>query len=178
MGLPRRAVATVASMLALAAVACSRSHAASTSNLPPPPPPQLWRVAAVGEGSPGKPIRFCADARLASGFTSITPEIGGHRCVQEGYTHGAPPSQSYKCLIEGQEFGVVTNVSGRYPEDFTAFSAVIDIDSQRSVYSRSLHFRRLGVCPSGWRIGQATDQQGRRAPAAFVTGTNIAYQAQ
>jgi hypothetical protein len=91
---------------------------------------------------------------------------------------GVPPNQSYKCRINGQEFGVATNINGRYPEDFTASSTVVDLDSQRSVYSRSLHFSHLGRCPPGWKVGEATDQEGKRVPAAFVVGTNTVYQGQ
>ncbi len=91
---------------------------------------------------------------------------------------GVPPNQNYKCQISGQEFGVVTNVIGHYPEEFTASSTVVDIDAQRTVYSRSLHFDHVGRCPAGWRVGQATDQSGKRVSAAFIAGTDTAYQEQ
>jgi hypothetical protein len=140
------------------------------------PPPRLWLIKVSGEADAGQDIRLCADRKLEAGLTAIGPDFAGRPCRQEGYSSAIPPDQSYKCLVDGREFGIATHVSGRYPADFTAASTVVDLDAQRSVYSRALAIRRLGACPAGWKVGQATDQAGRKVTAAFIAGTDIAYQ--
>jgi hypothetical protein len=165
--------------LVLSLSACGeRQPFEASRSVPHRPRPKLWAIEVSGESDAGREIQLCADQRLEAGFASITPEISGRRCAQEGSTAGIPPNQSYKCRINGQEFGVATSVSGRYPEDFTASSTVVDLDDLRSVYSRSLHFSHLGRCPPGWKVGQATNQAGKRVAAAFVVSTNTVYQGQ
>ncbi len=179
MNLSRAAAGTIIAALLIPLGACDQGHMESIAvSSKPEPPPQLWEVAATDEARQGRPVHLCADGRLASGFIAITPEIAGRRCTQVGYTRGSPPSQSYRCQIDGQEFGVATDVSGHFPEEFTVYSTVTDIDAQRTVYSRSLHFNHLGLCPTGWKVGQATDQGGRRVFAAFIAGTNTPYHEQ
>ena len=141
---------------------------------PPPPaqPPQLWSIEVPGEQNPGRAVKLCADEHLRSGFTSLSVSIGGQPCAMNDL-HRRPTGQNYKCIVGGDEFGVTTNVQGDVAKDFIASSVVTDIDAAKTIYSRTLRFRLLGPCPAGWPIGDATDQQGKRVPAAFIDGTDI-----
>jgi hypothetical protein len=130
------------------------------------PPPQLWSMQVWGEPHPGHAIKICADARLRAGFALRSLQSAGRPCPTYSL------SLNYKCHIDGREFGLSTLLTGDLNRDFVAHSSVTDIDAQKTVYNRALRFKLLGVCPKGWPIGDATNQQGKRVVAAFVAGTN------
>jgi hypothetical protein len=130
------------------------------------PPPQLWSIQVVEEPNPGQPVRLCADDLIRSGFLVRALSIAGQPCVT------ASLKLNYRCTLGGRVFGVSTLISGDPGQSFVVRASVTDLDRQTTVYSRALSFRRLGACPRGWAIGDATDQQGRRGPAAFVAGTD------
>lgn len=134
-------------------------------------PPELWSIQVWGERKPGRAIRLCTDGRLRTGFASLAADFGGRPCAiasLQKHSWG----QTYKCTVGDKAFGVSTTVDGARDHDFIARSSVTDLDTARTVYARALRFERLGPCPRDWRVGEATDQQGRRATAAFMDGTS------
>ena len=138
----------------------------------PGPPPALWSIQVAGERTAGRPVELCADDRLRAGFTLFTLEFGAAQCpIEQLHRHGA--GQNYTCRAGGREYGVSTTVDGRLDRDFVTRTSVTDIDGARTVYRRVLRFRRLGSCPRGWPIGDATDRRGRRGPAVFWDATDI-----
>ena len=137
----------------------------------PGPPPELWSVRVWGEARPGRAIRICTDGKLRTGFTSLAADVGGAPCVIASL-HKHSWGQTYKCTVGDREFGVSTTVDGARDRDFVARSSVTDLDTARTVYARALRFERLGLCPQGWPVGDATDQQGRRVTAAFMDGSS------
>jgi hypothetical protein len=131
------------------------------------PPPQLWSIQVIEEPHPGRPIRICADDLIRSGFVIRALRLNGQPCVT------ASLKLNYLCTLAGRAFGVSTLISGDPAQRFIVRASVTDIDRQTTVYRRVLSFRRLGACPAGWTIGDATDQRGRRGVAAFVAGTDM-----
>ena len=112
-----------------------------------------------------------ADGRLRTGFASLSADFGGAPCViasLQKHSWG----QTYKCAVGDREFGVSTTLDGPLDHDFVARSSVTDLDTAKTVYARALRFERVGICPRDWRVGDATDQHGRRTTAAFMDGSS------
>ncbi len=130
----------------------------------PAPPPQLWSMEVVAERAPGRPVQICVDKRLRSGFATFTFQFGGKPCAID-HIYRRATGQNYKCSIGDKQYGVATTLQGATDSDFTASTAVTDLDTSKTVYSRVMRYRRLGPCPSGWPVGDATDQSGRRGPS-------------
>jgi len=136
----------------------------------PGPPPELWSIKVWGEPNPGRVIEICVDDKLRSGFTSLAADFGGTPCLIASLQRH-DWGQNYKCNVGYREFGVSTTVSGARDHDFIARSSVTDLDTAKTLYARALRFQRLGRCPKGWPVGDATNQQGRRVVAAYMDGS-------
>ncbi len=136
------------------------------------PPPELWSIKVWGEARPGRAIRICADGQLRAGFTSLAADFGGTPCAiasLQKHSWG----QTVKFTLCDKVFGGSTTVDGARDRVFIARSSVTDLDTAETVYARALRFERLGPCPPGWPVGDATDQQGRRATAAYMDGSDL-----
>lgn len=123
-------------------------------------PPQLWSAQVVGETHNGRPVLICADKRLRSGFTSVNPAHGARNCARLGEptTLGAP----YRCVLDGTIYGVASTVVGDRSRDFQVGSTIRPLVGQGADYARTLRFRFVAErCPTGWNVGDTTDQQGR-----------------
>ena len=136
------------------------------------PPPELWSIRVWGEAKPSRAIKICADGKLRAGFTSLAADFGGAPCAIASLQQHSW-GQTYKCTVGDKEFGVSTTVDGARDRVFIARSSVTDLDTAQTVYARSLRFERLGLCPQGWPVGDATDQQGRRVTAAYMDGSSL-----
>jgi len=134
-------------------------------------PPELWSIKVWGEPAAGHAVELCTDGRLRTGFASLSADFGGAPCVIASLQKHAW-GQTYKCTVGDREFGVSTTVDGARDRDFVARSSVTDLDTAKTVYARALRFERLGPCPQDWRVGDATDQRGRRVTAAFMDGSS------
>jgi hypothetical protein len=158
--------------LVCAAGGCAKQTAAAAA--PRRPPPQFWLVQSVGAGANVRPVRLCVDPLLRAGFTSFRVNLGKEACMADNLTSDAS-HETYRCTIAGTEYGAVTTWSRPGPDQLVVSSTLVDLDDSTTVFARTLRYSRLGPCPAGWRVGEATDQQGRRVSAAFVGDTTTPY---
>lgn len=128
-------------------------------------PPQLWSVAVEGQADNGRPVEVCTDSQLRDGFRTVTPSIAGRDCLRPGDTPAATGANAhYKCQLDGVDYGVSTALIGDRKSDFTTVSSIQPLNGG-TASMRRLHYRALGACPAGWKVGDATNQKGAKVSA-------------
>lgn len=124
-------------------------------------PPTLWQVEVPG--SSANPVQICVDRGLQEGFRRAVPEADGQVC--EPTADPMPTGnggQILQCTLGGRAWRVRTDVSDGVDRFTVDYRAEI-LDTRRpQVFTQLRRYTRLGPCPEGWRIGENTDQQGRR----------------
>lgn len=129
-------------------------------------PSGLWSIAVEGEVRPGRPVLICADRQVASGFFSIVPAAGGQECRRDpGQMKSTGVGMRYRCRLNKVDYAVSSVTSGDPVRDFVVSSSAYPILDPGPAYVRSLRFRRMGACPAGWKVGDATNQRGERVRA-------------
>ncbi len=128
--------------------------------------PTLWLVRTVGGRRDARPVRICLDDKLKAAVSALTADVGDVPCVPITRIDVSAVGSTYKCTVGAARFGVSTTVSASSARGFTIASSVVDLDKLTTAFARTLKYTSLGPCPSGWAIGEATDQQGRRVRAA------------
>ena len=124
-------------------------------------PMTLWRVEVLDAAEPAPPVLVCADSVLHRGFQDARPNVAGQRCAVVGDPVINGSSRSLRCVSGGRRFAVVSSVTGDVSRDFTVRMHATPVGGGAFVQTRN--YRRLGGCPEGWRIGDHTDANGRRA---------------
>lgn len=122
-------------------------------------PPELWRVEVVGGDA--HPVQVCVDSLLRTGFTAPLPEVGGQPCVLIGEPVETEGGRIGRCTSGGQALLFSVKTDGE-PPDFTVALRVETLDRQAYAVTQTRRYTRLGPCPTGWNIGDNTDQEGRR----------------
>jgi hypothetical protein len=131
-------------------------------------PASLWSMQVLSEGQPGKPLLICANSRIVSGFAQVTPASGGRPCEREPADGEILPTEHgsrYRCHLNGTVFAVSAGLVGDRTKDFVVSASVHPLTGEGADYARDMRFRRIGPCPAGWTLGEATDRNGKRAPA-------------
>ena len=130
-------------------------------------PPMLWLTEVVDDEPSTGPVRVCADSVLHAGFVQPAPAFGGRRCQRVGDVVAGPGYQASRCEMGGRRYAVTSTTTGD-AEAFTVRLAVRSIGGgERESWEQTRSYRRLGRCPDGWRIGDHTDQDGRRLSDAM-----------
>jgi hypothetical protein len=155
-----------------AAGGCAKQTAAAAA--PRRAPPQFWLVESVGAEAKVRPVRLCVDPLLRTGFTSFRVNLGKEACMADHLTSDAT-HETYRCSVGGSEYGAATTWSQPRPDQLVVSSTLVDLETSTTVFARTLRYSLLGPCPAGWRVGEATDRQGRRVSAAFVGDTTTPY---
>lgn len=125
-------------------------------------PPQLWSAAVEGQADAGRPVLVCADAAIRDGFRSIVPTVSGQMCTHGGEAIPTANGSRYTCRVNDATYAVSTGLVGDVKTDFTASSSVHPVAGGGADITRSLHFKRVGPCPAGWKVGDTTNQKGER----------------
>src|SRR6185312_8538828 len=123
-------------------------------------PPQLWLVQVLGEaGKPKASVFVCADTNLRDTFVRTRAEVNGELCKDATGPVEKAHEWSLRCLAQGQPFAVSAATTGDRTKDFRLDFALTPLwsprgpdDDSRTV-RQARHFRRVGPCPAGWRIG-------------------------
>jgi len=124
-------------------------------------PPQLWRVDAIGpDGAVTASVFVCADTWLRESFVRTRAEVNGTPCRDTTSPVVKPNGWALSCVADGRPFAVSAATFGDPLSDFRLDFALTPL---KFIYPppahwpptvRQLrHFRRVGACPSGWRIG-------------------------
>jgi hypothetical protein len=170
-----RAVLAIAGMFALAAgifAAGARVPDTETAILARQKaidPPQLWLVDALGEDGAVKGSVFvCADTAIRETFVRARAEVNGAPCRDTTSPVVKPNGWALSCVANGQPFAVSAATFGDPQRDFrldfalTPLKFIYPPPAHWPATVRQLrHFRRIGDCPNGWRIGDQA-KPGRR----------------
>lgn len=130
-------------------------------------PPALWRVRALDAAAPSRPVQVCADSAVRAGFVDPMPEFDGRPCERKRDPVLNGPRRRTLCKTHGRSFAVESSVEGDLERAFTVRFSVQPLQGEGAAYGQTRRYERLGPCPGGWRVGEHTDQQGRRLPSAF-----------
>jgi hypothetical protein len=125
--------------------------------------PQLWSVQAVGQG--GVPVRVCTNEVMRAGFIRPTPSVGGQACELEGDAVRTAHGWSLRCRVGTDTYAVSSGAIGNRTRVFETRVSITPLQGRNPGFQQTLRYARLGPCPAGWEIGQATDQHGVRAAA-------------
>ena len=125
-------------------------------------PPALWLTEVVDTDPSTGPVRVCADSVLRTGFDQPMPTFGGRPCQRLGDPVVGPGYWAARCETGGSRYAVTSTTTGDPAAAFTVRMAVRKIGGDRQGWEQTRTYRRLGGCPEGWRIGDRTDQKGRR----------------
>jgi hypothetical protein len=125
-------------------------------------PPQLWSAQMTGPRPAGRAVMICTDRQLRNGFVRPQPEAAGQSCIGFGEVVATRSGSVFRCRIGERRFAVYSLVQGDRSRDFTSSFTIRPLDENGPEYRQVVRYRRLGACPAGWDLGDATDQQGRR----------------
>jgi len=124
-------------------------------------PPQLWRVDALSEtGGVKASVFVCADTSLRETFVRARAEVNGEICKDTTSPDMRENGWALRCSADGRPFAVSASTIGDPTRDFRLDFAITELyfaptpgDPQPAHARQSRHFRRVGQCPAGWRIG-------------------------
>lgn len=125
-------------------------------------PPMLWRVEALDGGAGSGPVQVCADSAMMAGFAQPMPEFDGRKCVPIDEPLQDGTGRTLVCETAGRRFAVASKAAGDLARAYTVRVSVRPLRSGAGGYTQTRRYERLGRCPDGWRVGEHTDQQGRR----------------
>ena len=124
-------------------------------------PPQLWSAQALPDRADAPPVKVCVDAALREGFKSLEPQVAGQPCVRADNGAKTANGTFYRCISGGVDYAVSVAVTGDQAADFTTTSAIHPVRGGAD-FGQTVRYRKLGACPAGWAVGDATDRTGKR----------------
>ena len=124
-------------------------------------PPQLWRVDALTEaGEVRASVFVCADTALRDTFTRARAEVNGEPCRDTTPPVLKENGWALRCQAHGWPFAVSATTVGDPQRDFRLNFGLTQLyyvpsaaDPPAMQVRQTRHFRRVGDCPLGWRIG-------------------------
>src|ERR1700761_7827470 len=163
-----------AALLTLSLGACDAAQppqAEATAPDAPTGPSQLWQVDVLGANSkPQETVLACVDDGLREQFVMTRAKVNGHACIDI-----TPPGQksrgwALRCQNQGRWFTVSSSTTGDETHDFRLEMAMTPVFPDLGTMRQVRRFRRLGVCPPGWRIGDQAKPGERPARRALPKG--------
>jgi hypothetical protein len=123
--------------------------------------PQLWRVDALSpSGAVEASVFVCADTSLREAFVRTRAEVNGEICKDTTMPVMKENGWALRCAAHGLPFAVSASTVGDPQQDFRLNFGLTELyyyptaDAPQPLSVRqSRHFRRIGACPIGWRIG-------------------------
>jgi hypothetical protein len=124
-------------------------------------PPQLWRVDALTEtGEVRASVFVCADTALREAFVRTRAEVNGEICKDTTEPVMRENGWALRCQAHGWPFAVSATTVGDPERDFRLNFGLTQLyyvpsphDPPAMQVRQTRHFRRVGDCPMGWRIG-------------------------
>lgn len=144
----------------VALAACQRADTGETASTPaaepaPPMAAHLWQVDVPGRDQQRGSVLICADEAMRAGFSRPVPEINGQACPLKGEAVDRANGYSARCELDGRIYKVDANVQGDSQSDFTVDIWVQPEGADDVQYKQERHYRRVGECPAGWRLGDS-----------------------
>jgi len=170
---------SVLPILAGAAVllsACGEPTSPAGRGKPPvpskPEPPALWSVESQDEqGKVTKTVLVCADTSVHRSFSRPIPSPNGQPCkliappIEQGDRFAA------RCKAGRAHLDIQSVRTGNPDQDFVITLMVRTDVKAGEELPQTLHYRRLGDCPSGWTAGDS-GAPGDRKLVNSVAGTS------
>jgi hypothetical protein len=144
-------------------------------------PPQLWLAQVIGDGGTVKGQVFvCADAPMRQAFSLARAEVNGHPCIDATSPKVKTNGWSLRCTVGKKAFGVSSVTVGDLQKDFLVNFSLTELsyftvkdhsffgptnDPPGQSVRQVRRFRHVGVCPSGWRIGDQAKPGRKPHPA-------------
>jgi hypothetical protein len=146
-----------AAILALLLCACQRgpsTEAQLTARQQAVDPPQLWLMEDVDGGGVVKgSARVCADTPMRGTFAKTNAEVGGAPCTETVPPVIRPRFTSHRCEVGGRRYAITSQTAGDLARDFQLTVRVTPLSADLGPAQTTRHYRYLGACPAGWRIG-------------------------
>lgn len=123
----------------------------------------LWSVATQDDqGKVTKTVLICADAAVHRSFSRPLPSPNGAPCVLIGSPVEDAVRFAARCKAGTRHFNIQAAKAGDPDKDF-GVKLLVRSDAPGSVdLVQSLHYRRLGDCPTGWSAGDSATPGDRR----------------
>jgi hypothetical protein len=119
-----------------------------------PEPPALWSVESQNDqGKVTKTVLVCADTTVHRSFSRPLPSPNGLPCrlVDPPVVQG--DRFSARCKTGRAHLNIQSVRTGDPDQDFVIkLSVGGDVPGNENL-SQTLHYRRVGACPSGWAAG-------------------------
>ena len=119
-------------------------------------PPQLWLMEDAQDGRAG-PIRgsawVCADTPMRQTFNKTNAAIEGAPCADTVPPVLRPGFAAHRCEVGGRRYAITSQSVGDPAQDFRLTVMVTPLSADLGPARITRHYRRLGACPAGWRIG-------------------------
>jgi hypothetical protein len=154
--------------------ACSEPTSPAGRGKPPvpssPEPPALWSVQTQDDqGKVTKTVLICADTSVHRSFSRPLPSPNGKPCrlvappVEQGDRFAA------RCDTGSGHFDIQSVRTGNPDQDFVLRMLIQSDVKGHETLGQTLHYRRVGACPSGWSAGE-TGAPGDRKVVNSLSG--------
>jgi hypothetical protein len=120
--------------------------------------PELWSVRAAGQPSPT--IRICVNQDMRAGFIRPTPSLGAQTCRRLDAPVRTAHGWAFRCQFGGGTYAVSSGAVGDLNRAFETQVSITPLQGRGTGFHQTLRYVRLGTCPAGWEIGQATTTAG------------------
>ncbi len=144
---------------ALLLAACQRGpsiEAQLTARQQAVDPPSLWLMEDAetsAKGAVSGAAFVCADTPMHKTFAKTNPEIGGAPCIETVAPVIRPGFTAHRCDAGGRRYAITSQTEGDLDRDFRLTVMVTPLSADLGPAQTTRHYRRLGACPAGWRVG-------------------------
>jgi hypothetical protein len=118
-------------------------------------PPELWRVEQIRrDGAIQGVVQVCVAPVHLVGFRRPAAEVNGQPCVTYGPAVSTDEVFATSCAVGAIPFKLRVTTKGDTAEAFETWFSLTPVADVSSTAVQDRRYRRLGACPTGWRIGQ------------------------
>jgi hypothetical protein len=119
-------------------------------------PPRLWLMEDAEANSKGAlhgAAWVCADTPMRQTFGKTNAEVGGAPCNDTVPPVVRPGFAAHRCEAGGRRYAITSQTEGDLERDFRLTVMVTPLSADLGAARITRHYRRLGACPAGWRVG-------------------------
>jgi hypothetical protein len=117
-------------------------------------PPALWLLEDFDAAGRRQSAAFaCADGPMRQTFARIHAEVAGTPCRDISLPVVRPGLTTERCEVDGHIYVFTTQAAGDQAQDFRLTVTVTPIGGESGLGRETRHYRRMGACPAGWRVG-------------------------
>jgi hypothetical protein len=150
-----KALATLSAALLLAA--CQRGpsiEAQLMARQQAVDPPSLWVMEDTqAPGALHGSAWVCADTPMRQTFAKTNAEVAGAPCNDTVPPVVRPGFSAHRCESGWQRYAITSQTQGDLTRDFRLTVMVTPLSAGLGPAQITRHYRRLGACPAGWRVG-------------------------